>query len=121
MNHIFKIKQLKSEVNDHTVEVELNTNHRIFEGHFPEQPVLPGACMIDIIKRCISTILGSPYRYVSIGEFKFMSLILPDKDMHLLLKLNISLEKEGGAYSVKGAVLSNEEMKLKFKTKMKQI
>ncbi|MEG1585793.1 MAG: hypothetical protein RR346_02840 [Bacteroidales bacterium] len=121
MNHIFKIKHLKSEVNDHAVEVELNTNHRIFEGHFPEQPVVPGACMIEVIKRCVSTILGSPYRYASIGEFKFMSLILPDKDMYLLLKLTISLEKEGGAYSVKGTVLSKDVMKLKFKTKMEQI
>lgn len=120
MDKFFKIKQLNSIDNNHNVEIEINSQHRIFKGHFPDQPVVPGACMIEIIKRCVSEILGSPYRYSSIGEFKFLSVILPGEDQHLLFKLIISLDKENGALSVNGAVLSRNEMKLKFKTKMEQ-
>ena len=30
------------------VWVEIDPTHPIFEGHFPDQPVLPGVCMVQI-------------------------------------------------------------------------
>ncbi len=36
------IKIEKPEENSYNVEVELNPEHEIYEGHFPEQPVVPG-------------------------------------------------------------------------------
>ena len=30
--------------------IELNKDHDIFKGHFPGNPVMPGVCMLQIIK-----------------------------------------------------------------------
>ena len=36
---------------DWVVQVMLNPQHAIYSGHFPQQPVVPGVCMLQIIKR----------------------------------------------------------------------
>ena len=34
-------------------EISIDVHHKIFEGHFPGQPVLPGVCMIQIVKELV--------------------------------------------------------------------
>ena len=41
---------------DWVVQVMLNPQHVIYNGHFPQQPVVPGVCMLQIIKECIEKI-----------------------------------------------------------------
>ena len=35
---------------DWVVQVMLNPQHAIYNGHFPQQPVVPGVCMLQMIK-----------------------------------------------------------------------
>lgn len=44
---------------DWVVQVMLNPQHAIYSGHFPQQPVVPGVCMLQIIKECIEKIQPS--------------------------------------------------------------
>ena len=34
----------------HIATVLINENHVIFKGHFPDNPIMPGVCMMQIIK-----------------------------------------------------------------------
>ena len=36
-------------------QLQLNPAHRVFEGHFPGQPVVPGVCMVQMIKEILET------------------------------------------------------------------
>ena len=40
----------KIDENNFKVQIELNPNHQVFEGHFPNNPITPGVCMMQIIK-----------------------------------------------------------------------
>jgi 3-hydroxyacyl-[acyl-carrier-protein] dehydratase len=44
---------LSSESSDSTtwtIQIELNPDHTVYQGHFPEHPVVPGVCLLQLIK-----------------------------------------------------------------------
>jgi 3-hydroxyacyl-[acyl-carrier-protein] dehydratase len=60
--------------------LRINWGHPIFEGHFPGRPVVPGACLLQIVKELMSMALGSEVRLVRADQIKFISMIGPDED-----------------------------------------
>ena len=41
-----------------SAQIKLNPKHKIFKGHFPGKPIMPGVCMIQIIKELTERSLG---------------------------------------------------------------
>lgn len=76
------------------VNITLNKDHEIFKGHFPGNPVTPGACMIQIIKELTSQILGYKIVMSSTSNVKFMALINPEVSPDLILDLDINAGDE---------------------------
>ena len=70
--------------------VLLNNQHVVFQGHFPGNPVMPGVCMMQIIKELSQEIVGSSLFLKSASNVKFMAIINPDKNAKLELELEIS-------------------------------
>lgn len=87
----YSILQSISDNNNHSVMVKLNTSHPIYQGHFPEQPVVPGVCTLQIIKECIAKIVNKELAYKTISSCKFTSLIIPSEEP-FELKLTINAE-----------------------------
>ena len=85
----------------HTVRVSLDINraHRIFEGHFPGHPVVPGVCMMQMVKEILETVTGTPTRLVSADHAKFLSMINP------LQTTCVQAELTYGAAAGKGEIL----------------
>ena len=47
---------LSSESSDSTIwtiQIKLNPGHPVYQGHFPEHPVVPGVCLLQLIKECV--------------------------------------------------------------------
>ncbi|MBP8849009.1 MAG: hypothetical protein KBG80_00500 [Breznakibacter sp.] len=84
----YTILQIESVENSHTVMVQLNTTHPIYQGHFPEHAVVPGVCTLQIIKECVAKISHKELTYNTIPSCKFTSLIVPTKEP-IELKLNL--------------------------------
>ena len=55
-----------------------------FAGHFPGQPVVPGAYLLDAAVACIEAALGA--RVEAIRDCKFLATVAPDE----LLSLRVS-------------------------------
>lgn len=66
-----------------TVEatIALNPEHRIFEGHFPGQPVVPGVCMLQIIKECLEQALQAKLTLARAGNIKFLTVLTPQQQI----------------------------------------
>jgi 3-hydroxyacyl-[acyl-carrier-protein] dehydratase len=91
--NFYKIQSLdKQGEGKYGVVIFLNKEHDIFKGHFPGNPVTPGACMIQIIKELTSQILGVEIQMKSTQNVKFMALINPEINPELLLELDINSE-----------------------------
>jgi len=55
----------------------LNAAHPIFAGHFPGQPVVPGACQVQMVEELLSHVLDTTFTLVNAGQIKFLTPIDP--------------------------------------------
>jgi 3-hydroxyacyl-[acyl-carrier-protein] dehydratase len=87
-NDLFHI--IKSEHDDHEIKATLGIHKEseILKGHFPGQPVVPGACMLQIVKEVLEATLNHPLRLKKADHLKFMSIIDPTNT--LVVQLNIT-------------------------------
>ena len=62
-----------------SVKVELNVNHPVYQGHFPEVPVAPGVCLIQMIKEVIMQHQKQNLKMTVGDNIKFMALVNPNQ------------------------------------------
>lgn len=84
------------EYQDYTVNatLKLNKDHEVFKGHFPGNPVLPGVCMIQIIKELTEKAITKKLFLSIASNVKFMAIINPEKNDTIALSLYIAEEDE---------------------------
>lgn len=61
--------------------IRFNASHSIFSGHFPEHPIVPGACIVQIAEELAALSYGDPFRFTSVRDLKFRQPITPDQDI----------------------------------------
>lgn len=94
-------------------QVTLNTNHQIYNGHFPGQPIVPGVCLIEMVRGILAGHLQQSLFFHGADQIKFMNIVDPQKTDHLTFKL--SLQEEDGAYQVKNEAVAGETTYFKMK------
>lgn len=82
------------------VQVDMNQNFdykvffhaedQIFKAHFPNQPIVPGACLVQISKEIIENIKKNAIRIVHFNQLKFLNTInpneIPEVDLNIQFK-----------------------------------
>jgi len=58
--------------------IGINKNSAIFEGHFPGRPVVPGACMVQLVKDVLCGALDANIILKKAASIKFINMITPD-------------------------------------------
>jgi len=101
----FTISSIQKENNSFKIMLELNAMHKIFEGHFPGQPVVPGACMLQIVKEVTENILSKKMRLAKADNIKFLLLINPNE--HRTLQMDLTFNISGDGIANVSANLSN--------------
>ena len=86
-DHFYTIDTLTHQDNIIVAELQLNSDHAIFQGHFPGQPVVPGACIIQMVKEVLSEALKAAYTLKKADNLKFIAPIDPRITDDLQLKL----------------------------------
>ncbi|ASV29833.1 3-hydroxyacyl-ACP dehydratase [Maribacter cobaltidurans] len=99
--------------------IKLNKEHRIFEGHFPGHPVLPGVCVIQIIKELTEKSLEKKLMLSVASNVKFMSVINPEKND--VVQFEIQLAQDEGDVKIKNTVRFEETLALKLNATFKII
>ena len=65
--------------NSAVITVRFNLHHPIFQGHFPTMPVVPGACLVEMVNKLSSSVLGKIFRLTAAQNVKFVQVIHPDE------------------------------------------
>jgi len=113
-DNLFKIINLKHGENTIHASLELNKDNEILKGHFPGQPVLPGACMVQILKEVLEEAIESDIRLKKADNIKFLNLIVPDDNNVLQLDLSYSFTGDKVIY-VMASLTANAYICFKFK------
>ncbi len=104
--HLYKIlSSTPTGQMEHEFVVEINAEDKIFQGHFPGRPVLPGVCTIQIVKECICSVLERDLHFMNIAQCKFIGMVDPQIDNRLTI--DISYKAEGAEQTTVNALISN--------------
>ena len=98
-------------------KVYLNKDHAIFKGHFPGNPVMPGVCMIQIIKELTEEATQKNLFLTVSSNIKFMAIINPEKNPDL--QLTIDIKEENGEVKVKNTTSYDDTVALKLNAAFK--
>lgn len=102
------------------ITILVNEKHEVFKGHFPGNPIMPGVCMIQIIKELTESITKSSLMIQSLANVKFMALINPEVTPELRLELDVTTT-EDDLVKVKNTTYFNDTTALKLSTVYKKI
>lgn len=67
--------------------LHINPAHPIFEGHFPGQPVVPGVCMLQLIKEVAETALGRSLFMKQVAQVKYLQVLVPGYQKSITLHM----------------------------------
>ena len=95
------------------VRVELNEKHKIFEGHFPGNPVVPGVCMVQMIKELLSSVLEKELILVTGDNLKFMNIVNPEVNKFLDFDINYK-PQEDSVIKVNNTIFFEDKVFFKF-------
>ncbi|MET3979642.1 3-hydroxyacyl-[acyl-carrier-protein] dehydratase [Mucilaginibacter sp. UYP25] len=112
-NSLFAITTIARQETVIEAAVIINADDRIFEGHFPGHPVLPGACMLQIIKEVLQEALGEQLILKKASSIKF--LIQVDPTIINCLKVIINYKKIDALVEIIGAMIAGDSACLKLK------
>lgn len=70
----------------------LNAIHPIFAGHFPGQPVIPGACQLRMVEELLSHVLDTEYTLANARQIKFLTQIDPRRHPRIEAVLQYALD-----------------------------
>ena len=114
VNDFFTISKLEKEGFEIKAELIINADHKIFEGHFPGHPVVPGVCMMQMIKEIIEKVIGEKTDLVRAGEMKFLAIIDPKENNMIRATLKYNIE-ENGNMAVSATFFKESLIHFKFK------
>lgn len=112
-NDFYTISSVQKENNSFKIMLELNAMHKIFEGHFPGQPVVPGACMLQMVKEITELILNKKIRLTKADNLKFLLLTNPNEHRTLQMSLTFNIS-ENGIASVSANLSNGPSVCFKF-------
>jgi len=111
--NFYNLNNLKAEGNSVTATLELNPAHEIFKGHFPGQPVVPGVCLMQMVKEVLQEALKTEIRFKKATNLKFINPVDPNQSPILGLTLNYK-QTEEGQISINGNMQAGDIICFKF-------
>jgi 3-hydroxyacyl-[acyl-carrier-protein] dehydratase len=104
---VFKIEELEHDSGQINASLNINKSSNIFEGHFPGQPVVPGACMVQLVKDVLEEALHMPILLKKAGNIKFINIITPANNLTAKLTISYKLTDDSNI-SVNANLFSDE-------------
>ena len=87
LNDFFTLDHWQMDKTSARAVLRLHPEHPIFGGHFPGRPVVPGACLLQLVEELMARVTGKDGRLNKADHIKFVSMI----DPHLTAMVTMTL------------------------------
>ena len=77
-----------------SVKVELKPDHPVYKGHFPDIPVAPGVCLIQMIKEVLMQHRNQNLLLTDGDNIKFMALVNPNVNPFFIIDYELRMISE---------------------------
>jgi len=116
--HFYSVKEFNFTDNQLKAIIELNPEHDVFKGHFPNNPVTPGVCMLQILKELTEQATNTNLFIKECSNVKFMALINPEVNEVLAITIDINQVEEN--FKIKASASFQETVALKVNALLTQ-
>ena len=110
----YTIEEQQQEGEEAIFLLALNPNHAIYEGHFPDQPVMPGVCMLQLVIELTSQAIGQTLQLKKANQAKFLIPVVPQQVPKIQLKTRF-IATEEQIWKVTAHLQLEEQIFFKFK------
>lgn len=114
LGNFFTISEKKVTGTNVHVTIDINALHPVFEGHFPGHPVVPGVCMMQMIKEILETVIEKKTQVKKTDQMKFLAIINPLENPTIQVEFTYD-NNEAPDINVTGRLYKNEITFLKFR------
>jgi len=90
-----------------TYRIALNGLHPIFQAHFAGNPMMPGVCIVQVIKELASEYFGRTFFVYAVKNMKFLLAVNPMETPEISVQMNFT-QHDDERISI-AAMLYNEE------------
>src|SRR5574344_1206387 len=84
-------------------EIVLNPEHEIYKGHFPNKPITPGVCILEIAMELAAACIDRKLTLRTAKNIKFLHKIQPDENPRLSFQIQY-VENSSGTYQINSTV-----------------
>jgi len=94
--------------------VILNSDHPLYKGHFPQQPIVPGVLMVALVKDLLENILAQKLLLVNARNIKYINMLIPDGEMIITINTQID-QSNSESVRVSGSISHLDKVFCKYK------
>jgi 3-hydroxyacyl-[acyl-carrier-protein] dehydratase len=91
-DNFYALTTINIQASTANITMQLNEKHAIYDGHFPGQPIVPGACLMQMVKEIIELIMDSKLQMLRADELKFLMPVNPVNDNILQGSINYIID-----------------------------
>ena len=109
LNNLYTIVARDFSDNKIKFDIKLDANHFIYQAHFPNEPITPGVCIIQIAKELLEDYLAKQMKIHLVKNVKFLSIISPiTTPLVSCIYDKIMSEEKSNTYHVQVHLQSND-------------
>jgi 3-hydroxyacyl-[acyl-carrier-protein] dehydratase len=90
LNKLYTLVKQESDHGKVHAVISFNRSHPIFDGHFPGHPVVPGVCMMQIIREIMEIEVAGKLKIAHGDNLKFLSIINPEEHHEVEVVISFS-------------------------------
>jgi len=99
-------------------DIQLHAQHPIYKGHFPNDPITPGVCLVQIVTDLFAHLTGKPCYLTEGKNIKFLQIIKPQE--HPIVRYTLDWEAVGeDLFKVKALITAKETSFAKISVTLK--
>ena len=87
-NNLYTISSRERTTDGSMFLIRLHPDHFIYQAHFPEMPVTPGVCIIQMALELMEELENVRLTLISAGNVKFLSVVNPNETPELCVAIH---------------------------------
>lgn len=113
LDSLFIVKKYAAEGSEIKATLELDENHAVFKGHFPDQPVVPGVCMMQSVKELVERYVKQKLTVIEADNMKFLSVL--DPRVNKVIQATVSIVNNESSFSINASLFADNVTFFKLK------
>ncbi len=119
LNDFYSIVNQESSLGSVKANVLINIAHKIFEGHFPGVPVVPGVCMVQMVREILEVSAKKELKIETADTIKFLSVI--DPRQHATVSASIDYTENDNVFSINATLFAEQIIFLKLRATLRAV